>query len=151
MPLTGSKKLNFLLGEMGIFNARQVIDHLPRRYDSFLYTSKEELSHLVDKQKVVLYGHVLGVAKTLRFRNLSNTKFLFEDEYGEPYNVIAWNRPYLGKMLSSGGEFTLQASVDKKKHELNLLNLKKGRIAQENAIVPIYSLPKDYPEHHFRA
>lgn len=136
---------------MGIATPYQVICHLPRRYDSFLYSSKEELELLEDKQRVVLYGRIVGNVKTLRFRNLSNTKFYFEDEFGNEYQVVAWNRPYLSTMLNHDDYFTLQANFDHKKHELSLVNIKKGRIDPEHALVPVYALPKDYPPHLFRS
>ena len=150
MKLTSSPKLNSMLFDMGIATPYQVVCHLPRKYDSFLYTSSEELENLQDKQKIVLLGRVVGGAKTLRFRSTSNTKFYFEDVHGNQYEVIAWNRPYLASMLKDEGEFTLQATYDQKKHCLNLINIKKGRIDPEHALVPVYSLPSDYAPHLFR-
>ena len=149
MKLTSSAKLNYLLGEMGIFQPWQVLEHLPRRYESFYYTDRESLHHLPDKGRAVLLGKVIGSPKTIRFSKMSNTSFLFHDQYGDDYRVIAWNRPYLGKMLQSEEEFTLSASYDQKRHEMNLLSLKKGRIPLEEAIVPIYSLPSSYPDYAF--
>lgn len=150
MKLTSSPKLNSLLFEMGIATPYQVVCHLPRRYDSFLYSTKEELALLEDKQRVVLYGRIVGSVKTLRFHNLTNTKFYFEDEFGNEYQVVAWNRPYLSTMLNGEDHFTLQANFDHKKHELSLVNIKKGRIDPEHALVPVYTLPRDYPPHLFR-
>ena len=142
--------MNYLLGEMGIFAPYQVLEHLPRRYDSFYYADRETLHHLPDKGRAVLLGRVVGVPKTLRFAKLSNTTFLFRDQYGDDYKVVAWNRPYLGKMLQADAEFTISASYDAKRHEMNLLSLKKGKIPPEEALVPIYTLPADYPDYAFQ-
>jgi ATP-dependent DNA helicase RecG len=147
MALSNSPRLNFLLAKMGIFNYFQVLEHLPRRYESFLYTSPEELKHLQDKQKIVLFGKVIGPVKTLRFSKFLNSKFFFRDASGTDYMVVAWNRSYLGNMLNNEDDFTLQASYDAKKHELNLLTIKKGRISEEKALQPVYSLPSEYPTY----
>lgn len=147
MTLTSSPRLNFLLEKMGIFNYYQVLEHLPRRYESYLYSSKDQLLHLEDKQKIVLFGKIIGNVRTLRFSRFLNSKFYFRSDLGTDFLVEAWNRAYLSTMLNDHDEYTLQASYDKKKHELNLLSIKKGRIAPEHALQPIYSLPNEYPSH----
>jgi len=150
MKLTGSKRLNYLLGEMGIFSPYQVIEHLPRKYDSYLPSSKDQLLHMADKQKIVVVGKAIESPKVMRFKGISKTQFYFRADVGLDFLVVAWNRPYLGKTIQVGETYTLQASYDSKNHSLNMLNMKKGIIPPEHSIVPIYSLPTDYPEHLFR-
>ena len=67
MKLTSSPKLNSLLYEMGIHSYYGVISHLPRKYEYFVATPKDELANLVDKQRVVLEGKIEGNIRTLRF------------------------------------------------------------------------------------
>ncbi|MCQ2742626.1 MAG: ATP-dependent DNA helicase RecG [Bacilli bacterium] len=150
MKLTTSPRLNFLLGEMGIYRYDQVLNHLPRRYDVFVYTEREHLFHLEDKEKVVLYGQMVGSLKTLRFARLVKSSFVFRDEWGHDHQVEAWNRLYLPSFLNNEDSFTLQASYDSKKHCLNMIALKKGRIDEKEAIQGIYSLPRDYPTHSWK-
>jgi len=151
MKMTSSKQLLNLLYEMGLDSAAKVIEYLPYRYDSFLYTPKEALAKLQDKQKIVLLGHVLEKPKVRRFRgNLSVAQFYFRDIYGRDYLVEAWNRPYLSNALNTEDEFTLQATYDQKGHKLNLITEKKGRVKEEDALIPKYHLPADYPPHAFR-
>ena len=151
MPkLTTSKRLNYLLGEMGIFTPEQVLMHLPRRYDSYLVTPKEELLRCADKKRIVLFGKALPGIKTMRFKNLSKTMFYFHTAYGVDVQVIAWNRPYIAKSLEGGETYTLLTSYDEKNHAFQLLGLKKGEIKEDQALIPIYSLPSDYPDHSFR-
>ena len=150
MESFSGKKSKEYLSQMGIVSPLDVLNHLPRRYDVFLYTKKAKLIHFQDKEKVVLFGHVVGAVRTLRFAKASSTQFYFEDEGGQQFKVVAWNRPYLGKIIENRGEFTLRGSFDEGRHELNLLSFKKGRIAPEEAFVPVYSLPDGYPEHLFR-
>ena len=51
--LTKSKRLNYLLGQMGIFTPEEVVNHLPRRYENLNYTEERNLE---DKQRVVVLG-----------------------------------------------------------------------------------------------
>ena len=56
MKLTTSPRLNYLLGEMGIFSYFQALEHLPRRYESFLYSDPSRLHRA---------GRVFGAVITL--------------------------------------------------------------------------------------
>ena len=90
---------------MGIFNEFQVLEHLPRRYESFLYSTPEELAHLQDKQKIVLYGQILGPVRTLRFSRFLNSKFFFRDEKGNDYILKYFdkvNQDYIISKLDAG-------------------------------------------------
>lgn len=147
--LTTSPRLNYLLLKMGILDYPDVLSHYPRRYESYEYTSPKALYHLVDKQRIVIYGKLISTPKSLRFSRLSNVSFFFEDEQGGNYKVVAWNRPYLTKILNLKDSYTLSASYDAKRHELNLLNIKKGLIPVGERIVPVYSLPSEYPNHSY--
>ena len=146
----GSKRIASYLEEMGIFSEEDVLYHLPRRYESFLYTPPEKLIRLQDKEKAVIFGKMIGGARTLRFPKVTSTQFIFEGESGQQFKVVAWNRPYLQKWLAENESFTIKASYDASRHEMNLLSFKKGRIKEEDAFVPCYSLPEGYPEHLFR-
>ena len=134
---------------MGIFSYFDVINHYPRKYDDFTLTDPKHLYSLVDKEKVVLYGQVVSSPKTMHFRKVSRTNFLFRVANMD-FPIIAWNRPYLTKMIVNNEFYTMEASYDSKTHGFNLLQVKKGEIAKEDTIVPIYSLPKDYAQHLFR-
>ncbi len=148
--LTGSKRIASFLKEMGISTPEDVLNHLPRRYDSFLYTSPERLIRLQDKERAVIYGKVIGAPRTLRFAKVTSTQFIFEADNGQQFKVVAWNRSYMAKYLGEAESFTIKASYDASRHEMNLISIKKGRIPEEEAFVPCYSLPEGYPEHLFR-
>ena len=149
MKLTSSPKLNYLLGEMGIFTPFEVINHLPRRYDSFYYASKAELASLVPNKRYVLLGKILTPIQVTRFAKISAAKFYLRDQYGDDYAMVAYNRPYLGKMFKEGDEVTVAATYDERRHELSIISLKKGKIDEDHRLVPVYSLPADYPNHSF--
>ncbi|MDD7714392.1 MAG: DEAD/DEAH box helicase, partial [Mollicutes bacterium] len=151
MKLTSSPKLNSLLYEMGIHSYYGVISHLPRKYEYFVATTKEELANLVDKQRVVLEGKIEGNIRTLRFSSSNNASFYFHnDEDNEDYEIIAWNRPYLGKETFGDDKIILSCIYDKKRHKMNMVSFKKVS-SLSSRIVPVYSLPSDYPPHLFNS
>ncbi len=149
VKLTSSPKLNYLLGEMGIFTPFEVINHLPRRYDSFCYATREELMSLAPNRRYVLFGKILTPIQVTRFSKISAAKFYLRDQYGDDYAMVAYNRPYLGKTFKEGDDVSVAASFDSKRHELSVISIKKGRIDAAHQLVPVYSLPADYPNHSF--
>ena len=124
--LTKSPRLNHLLYEMGIYSAYDVISLLPRRYDDFSYTPER---NLVDKQKVVLLGKVISVSQLVKHRGLSLVKFEFMTLKGTYFRVIAFNRPYLIKIITVNETYTLIGVFDKKNNEINMVNIVKGEIS----------------------
>ncbi len=140
-----------MLEKMGLRTPMDVLLHLPRRYDSFSYTPLEELKHLSSHQRIVLYGVLPEAIRFRRFGGASRVDFKFSSDTGLDFDVVAWNRTYLTTFLKAGEDYTISATFDEKKHCLNLLNAKKGRIPPEEALVPIYSLPVDFPDKDFRA
>ena len=146
IKLTKSERLNYLLHQMDIWDYYDVINHLPRRYDNFSLTPKGELE---DKARLVLYGSVISYPKLNRGRRVSNVSFDFIDEYKRYFHVIAFNRPYLTNILEAGENYTLTGIYNRQKNEIDLINLQKGAIDPNKSIKPVYSLPKDYPNHLF--
>ena len=144
--LTKSERLNYLLHQMGIWNYYDVINHLPRRYDNFTLSDS---FNLIDKQKVVLFGEVTSIPKLNRGKKVQSVIFDFVDSNRRYYRVIAFNRPYLIKTIEFEEKYTLIGTYDKRKNEIDLINLVKGEIEKDKTIRPIYSLPKDYPNHLF--
>ncbi len=146
MPLSSSPKLNLALANMGILTPADVLNHLPYRYESYLLTEKK--SHYEDKEKVVKKGKIVQKGKNLRFSKRSLTSFYFKTGE-ETFLVEAWNRPYLSTYLKMEEEYTLIGIYEKKRNCLSLTNIVKGEVPIEKALKPIYSLPKDIPNHVF--
>lgn len=142
--LTKSPRLNYLLGQMGIFTPLQVIDHLPRRYENFSYTKERQLE---DKERVVLLGKVISIPKLAEARHLTITSFDFMTEKRTFFRVKAYNRPYLNKTINLEDKFTLVGVFDKKNNIINLMNIYKGEIPEDERLKPVYSLPSDYQQH----
>lgn len=150
MKLVTSPKLNSLLMDMGIYSYYGVICHMPRKYEYFFPTSKQNLLNLKDKDRVCLEGNVIGNIKTVRFSSSSNSRFYFHNEADEEdYEILAWNRSYLSKELFNEDKLTLNCIYDQSRHVMNLISFKKTS-SLSSRILPLYSLPSSYPEHSFR-
>lgn len=147
MNLTKSDRINKALNQVGIHSFKDVIFHLPRRYDD-LHPTHE--NNLLDKERVVLVGHIVGAPLTRRFSSMSVTKFTFVSEKKNVFYVEAWNRPYLSKNLNDSNElYTLIGYYDLKKNKINLLSINKGQVVDGNYLKPIYSLPKGIDNFEF--
>ena len=146
MKLTKSPRINYLLGEMGIFDAYGVINHLPRRYDDFSYTPEKDLK---DKQRVVLLGKILSIPKTIPSKGVNVLTFDFMSRGRRYYKVVFFNQPYLSKNIKLDEEYSLIGLFNKKRNEIDGQRLYKGEISPDDRLRPIYSLPSDYQNHEF--
>lgn len=131
---------------MGLYSYKDIILHLPRKYED-LHPTHE--NNLVDKERVVFVGNIVGTPLTRRFSKIAVTKFSFVTLKKNVFYVEAWNRPYLSKTLESGDLFTLIGNYDAKKNKINLVNITKGVVSDGNYIKPIYSLPRDIDNYEF--
>lgn len=148
MLLSKSPAVNLALSSLGINTALDVVNYLPRRYESFLYTPKKLTYE--DKERIVKLGHLKQKGRCLRFAKRSLVSFYFETIEGELFLVEAWNRSYLSSSLKSETLYTLSGIYDRKRHSISLVNILVGKIEEENALRPIYNLPSNIPNHSFR-
>jgi len=144
--LSKSKRINYLLHQMGIFSYYDVINHLPRSYENLNYTKER---NLLDKDRVVLLGKITDRPKLVRSTRVKLITFSFLTKNGTYFKVVAFNRDYLLKNLNNEEEYTLVGVFNRHDNEINLINIYKGEIPQEKRIKPIYSLPKDYQQYLF--
>lgn len=147
MLLSKSPTINFALASVGILTPLDVVNHLPRRYDSFLYTPKK--SQYDDKERVVKKGYVVQKGRSLRFNKRSLTSFYFKTTDEETFLIEAWNRPYLASSLKSDELITISGIYEKRRSSIALLNLLKGEIKETDALKPIYALPNAVPNYGF--
>ena len=144
--LTKSKRLNYLLGQMGIFTPMDVVNHLPRRYENLNYTEERNLE---DKQRVVVLGKLVSIPRLVRARKVQLITFDFLSVNGNYFKVVAFNRAYLMSNLNLVDNFTLSGVYVKKENEINLINIYKGEIPEENRLKAIYTLPSDFQNYLF--
>ena len=144
--LTKSKRLNYLLGQMGIFTPFDVVNHLPKRYENLNYTEERGLE---DKQRVVVKGRMAALPRYVKTRRVQIITFEFISAKGNYFKVVAFNRAYLLKNLSLEEEYTISGVFDKKNNEINLINIYKGEIPEENRLKAVYTLPSDFQNYLF--
>ena len=138
--LSSSKRMNYLLGKMGIFSYYDVLYHLPKRYDDFSLTHER---HLVDKEKVTIYAKVVTTPKKVLARKTTIVTFDVLTDTNTYFKVTAYNRPYLTKSVTINEYYTITGSYDKTRNSLNLINFVKGKIEDNKVLKPVYLLPKD--------
>ena len=145
--LTNSPRLNYLLYNMGIFNYYDVVNHLPRRYDDYSLTRERDLE---DKERVVIYAKVVSqVLISKSFKRTSVASFDVLTPNNTYFKIIAYNRPYLPKIVKIDSYYTIIGVYDKKRNTINMINIVEGEISKSNALRPVYSLPKDYANKDF--
>ena len=144
--LTKSPRLNYLLGEMGIFSPYDVISHLPRRYEDLSYTQEKDLK---DKQRLVLLGKVLSIPKLVNAKGLNILTFDFMSVSRHYYKVTFFNQPYLSKSLKIDETYSIVGTFNLKRNEVDGQKIYKGEISELERLKPIYSLPSEYPNHLF--
>lgn len=150
MPLSKSPALNLALQSIGITTPLQVLEHLPRRYESFEYTERKNVYE--DKERIVVLVKLRGgLPRPLRFASRTLYRFYVETTSGEVFLVEAWNRAYLGTFLTPDTLYTLSGVYEKKRHSLALVNIVKGEVQSSEALRPVYSLPNTIPNHVYSA
>ena len=142
--LTKSPRLNYLLGEMGIFTAYDVINHLPRRYDDYSYSLEKDLK---DKQRLVLFGKVISIPKLVRARGIDVLTFDFMSQSRKYYRVVFFNQPYLAKTLKIDEEYSLIGTFNLKRNEVDGQKIIKGKVPTEERLKPVYSLPAGFQNY----
>lgn len=144
--LTKSKRLNYLLGQMGIFTPFDVVNHLPKRYEDLNYTEERNLE---DKQRIVVKGRLASIPRHVRTKRVQLITFDFITCNKTYFKVVAFNRAYLLNNLNLEDEYTISGVFVKKENEISLINMYKGEIPLENRIKAIYTLPSDYQNYLF--
>ena len=144
--LTKSPRLNYLLGQMGIFTYYDVINHLPHRYDDYSYTDE---ANIQDKQRVVLFGKVISIPKVIRTKGVTIATFDFMSQKRRYYKVVFFNQPYLNNSVKIDGEYSIIGTFNLKRNEVDGQKILKGEVPAEERLKPVYSLPKEFQNYLF--
>jgi ATP-dependent DNA helicase RecG len=138
MKLTTSPRLAQALAAMGIHTFVDVLLHFPYRYEDMNLTG-DPLYH--DQQRLVLNGKVTSQANVFRRGHFVTTRFTIKDHHGHLMHVIAFNRPFLAKMIVPGEVMTVIGKYDAHRQVVNLINAFKGELTDGPKLKPIYRLP----------
>ncbi len=139
--LSKSKRLNFLLHKMGIFDYYDVLYHLPKRYDDFSLTHERNLK---DKEKVTIFGKVVTTPKKVLAKKMTIINFDVLTDNNTYFKVKAYNRPYLSKIVDVEEYYTITGIYDRTYNCLNMVNLVKGKVDDNKLLKPVYVLPQDF-------
>lgn len=146
MEFSKSKRINYLLYQMGIKNIHDLIFYLPYRYEDYSLTPFIDIK---DKQKVVLEGAILNEPKAFKGNKIKGVTFDFMSNDKHYFKVVAFNRDYLTSIINFRDTFTLVGIYNKQRNQINLINLNKGTISEEDRIKPIYHLPSSLKNFEF--
>jgi len=138
MKLTTSPRLAQALASMGIHTWMDVLLHFPYRYEDMNLTS-HALYH--DQQRLVLHGKITSQANVFRRGHFVTTRFTIKDQHGHLMHVIAFNRPFLAKMIIPNESITVIGKYDANRQVVNLINAFKGERSDGPKLKPIYRLP----------
>ena len=138
MKLTTSPRLAQALASMGIHTWNDVLLHFPYRYED-MQPTKASLYH--DRQRVVLVGQVTTQPTVFRRGQFVTTRFTMKDHHGHLMHVIAFNRPFLAKMLVVHELVTVIGQYDASRQVVNLLNALKGETHDGVKLKAMYRLP----------
>ena len=139
--LTKSKRLNYLLHKMGIFDYYDVLYHLPKRYDDFSLTHERNLK---DKEKVTIFCKVVTSPKKVLGKKMTIINFDVLTDNNTYFKVKAYNRPYLSKIVDVEEYYTITGIYDRQFNCLNMVNLVKGKVEENKVLKPVYVLPQDF-------
>ncbi len=138
MKLTSSPRLAQALAEMGIHSFADVLLHFPYRYEDLNLTTNG-LYH--DQQRLVLQGKITSTPSIYRRGSMVTTRFTFKDQHGHLMHVIAFNRPFLARMIVPGETIMVVGKYDASRQLLNLINAFKEQTSDSIKLKPIYRLP----------
>jgi ATP-dependent DNA helicase RecG len=147
MKLSKSTRLNQALLVLNIITPRDAVLRLPYRYEDFSLTAETNLYH---GQRLVVYGKATSAATVNVTSRYKIVNFRFLSQSGKSYQVVAFNRPYLLKVVTLGSDYTLIGTFDRKNNGINLLTLRAGAIKEEDRYKPIYSLPSGIDQHVYQ-
>jgi ATP-dependent DNA helicase RecG len=146
MKLTTSPRLEQALATMGIHTFVDVLLHFPYRYEDMNLT-QQALYH--DQQRLVLNGKVTSQANVFRRGHFVTTRFTIKDHHGHLMHVIAYNRPFLAKMIVPGETMTVIGKYDASRQLVTLMNAFKGELSEGPKLKPIYRLPSTIENYVF--
>ena len=138
MKLTSSPRLAQALADMGIHTFVDVLLHFPYRYEDMNVTD-QPLYH--DQQRLVLIGKVTSQANVFRRGQFVTTRFTIKDQHGHLMHIIAFNRPFLAKIIVPGEAMTVIGKYDANRQVVSLINAFKGELNEGPKLKPIYRLP----------
>ena len=130
--LTTSKQRIALMHESGLYTLKDVIAHLPYRYEEF-----NEKWPADEEGKILVEGYVADHPKVFFKGRLSRLSVNVEI-YGETYNVTIFNRHFLVNALTTGKKVTIIGKMNG--HRITASQLLLKDLQAQEGMHPVYSL-----------
>ncbi|MCR4279800.1 MAG: ATP-dependent DNA helicase RecG [Candidatus Komeilibacteria bacterium] len=149
---TVGKAIAGRLKKMGIGNVRELLWHVPFRYEDFSQTVP--IGQLQSDQMVTIRGQLeLLSARRARHRRLSITEGLVTDDSGS-LKVVWFNQPYLTKMLKPGDSIILSGKVsgDLLGRQMTNPSFEKDKADTTHTarLIPVYSATEGLTQKQLR-
>jgi ATP-dependent DNA helicase RecG len=128
------------LEKLGIDSVRDLIWHLPRRYDDF--SRMPRIREAKIGEAVSIKGELLQIqAKRSPRKRMSITEAVVSDETGA-VKATWFNQPYLARSLKAGDEIVLSGKLEYRFGELQMTSPEfeqvKGEQTHTAGIIPVY-------------
>ena len=146
MKLSNQPHLLDALAAMNIHTFEDVLLHVPYRYEDFSLT-QEKLYH--DQQRLVLTGTITTTPTVFRKGKFVTVRFTMRDQHQHLMHIVAFNRPYLAKMIIPLTTVTVVGKYDATRQTVNMLTMIKGEVSKEKTFKPLYRLPGNLELHWF--
>lgn len=145
--LTSSSKILESLNRMEITNSFELIETLPYRYEDYSYSDEAEIK---DKEKVTLLLRLVSNPVSVKTSKIDIIRFFAVSiKSNKFYTCVIFNRSFYKNMLNLEDFFTVQATFNASKKELNVINIFKGEVTTEKKYKPVYHLPSDLSQANF--
>jgi ATP-dependent DNA helicase RecG len=146
MKLSNQPHLLDALAAMNIHTFEDVLLHVPYRYEDFSLT-QEKLYH--DQQRLVLTGTITTTPTVFRKGKFVTVRFTMRDQHQHLMHIVAFNRPYLAKMIIPLTTVTVVGKYDATRQTVNMLTMIKGEVSKEKTFKPLYRLSGNLELHWF--
>ncbi len=138
---------------LGISAVRDLLDHVPFRYEDYAY--RPPLAAVKDGDACTVEARVRSVATrpSRANRHLKITEAMLEDDSGE-LKAVWFNQPYLERTLRPGSTFAFAGKADGRYFGLALVNPiveAVGAGVQTGRVLPVYGLAGSLTQKRVRA
>ena len=140
------KRIDFLT-KLGLFNPFSVINHFPRRYETFFVN--KVINQDLDQTRVVIKGEVVSKERLIRIRR-GLSRFSFEVKYlDEIYKIVVFNRDFFYKNIIVGNQVLVAGKYNHLKKEIAATDMFVKDL-EKIGIRPIYSLVAGVTDYEFK-
>lgn len=140
------------LKKLGLEDAKDLIWHLPNRYEDF--SQIKPIAEVKVNEAATVCGQVELIAnRRSRLKRMNITECLLSDDSGS-IKIIWFNQPYLTKQLSSGEQIYLSGRVDDNYYTLQFTNPYWEKASADRIhtgrLIPIYPLTAGLTQKQLR-